>query len=140
MKTPRVRAIVRALVETLVPPFPPLEREATEEVLSDVTRFVETQIRHLPTYLRVPYTFGLLVFDLGALLYERRTFRRCAPSGREVYLARWAQSKFGPLQDFVKLVRSCGLFAYFDHPIVLAELERERRGVDIPTERRARAF
>ncbi len=139
-KPGREATIVEALVETFVPPFPILEDEARQRVLVDVTRFVAGQILNLPTYLRFPYRIGLFAFDLGAFLFGGKTFRRAAKPAREAYLARWAQSRFDPLQDFVKLVRSCALFAYFDHPAVQAELERERRGAAIRAERRTRAF
>lgn len=128
------RRIVGGLVRLLVPDYPDLDAATQETVLRDASDFVCSEIRAMPSYLRLPYKLVIAGFaTLAFVRYARRFTSLRADQGR-AYLAFWADSRIGPMRDFVKLIRSCALLAYFDHPLVAAQLRRQRTGsADSPT-------
>ena len=48
---------------------------------------------------------------------------RLDPEQSRRYLAAWDRAPIGLCRDFVKLLRSCALLAYLDHPLVTRQLE-----------------
>ena len=120
-------AVLSAVIELIIPAYPNLESETRRTVHRDVTRYVGSQIQSMPGFLRLPYKLALVAFDWLALLLHRRTFLHLAADSRLAYLAFWSEGPLGPMRDFVKLIRSSALLVYFDHPLVLQQLEAERR-------------
>src|SRR5262245_48510590 len=85
----------------------------------------------MPTFLRVPYRIALFAFNWLAVLRYRRPFVALGDELAATYLALWSNRGLGLNRDFVKLIRSCALLAYFDHPATRARLDLphpERRG------------
>lgn len=119
--------IVADVVRLILPEYPPLDSSVREEVSVDVTSYVASQIRSMPSFLAHPYRLALLAFDLLPLLRYGRTFHSLPYGRKHAYLAGWSDAPIGVMRDFVKLIRSCALLAYFDHPRVGAELEAERQ-------------
>jgi hypothetical protein len=126
----RQRRVVAAVVPLLVPDYPVLDAAARLRVVDDVITFVGAQIGRLPDFLRLPYGMALLAFDASAAARYRRPFHALDAEARAGWLARWSDGPLGATRNFVKLMRSCALLAYFDHPIVRAALERERHAGD----------
>ena len=116
-------AIVTAIVADLLPSHPALDAGERVTVAADVVAFVVAQVRGLPEFLRVPYGAAAFAFDGLALLRWGRTFRMLDGARRHAYVAFWAGSPLGATRNFVKLIRSCTLLAYYDHPAVRARLE-----------------
>lgn len=102
------------------------DRAAVED---DVARLVATQIAAMPSFLRLPYRCALVGFDLLPLVRWGRTFRGLDGGRRAAWVATWDERGLGPTHAFVKLVRSCSLLAFFDHPRVGAALAAG----DVPT-------
>lgn len=116
-------AIITAIVADLLPSHPVLDPGARAIVTADVVAFVVAQVRGLPEFLRVPYGAASFAFDGLALLRWGRPFRMLDAARRQAYVALWTGSPLGATRNFVKLIRSCTLLAYYDHPAVRARLE-----------------
>jgi hypothetical protein len=116
-------AIITAIVTDLLPAHPALDARARSTVAADVVGFVVAQVQGLPEFLRLPYGAASFAFDGLAILRWGRPFRMLDAGRRRAYVALWSESPLGAARSFVKLVRSCTLLAYYDHPAVRARLE-----------------
>ena len=123
-----IPGLIRALVEPLLPDKPILTDEQRALVEREVVAFVWDQIGAMPRFLRLPYELALLGFDLGAVVRYGRPFRLLDEARRRAYLGAWSRGPLRLGRDLVKLVRSCALLQYLDHPLVLARLEAEGAG------------
>ena len=110
------------MVERLVSSYPEVAASKRNVVLTDVTRYVTSQIRSMPGFLRLPYRLALAAFNLLPILRYARTFVGLDPATQDAYLALWSDGPLASMRDFVKLIRSCALLAYFDHPLVMKML------------------
>lgn len=125
---PRSQLLVLAeIIRLITPNYPLMDSAAQAGTQDDVTRYVGSQIQSMPGFLRLPYKLTLLAFNWLALPLHRRTFRHLRPDAQLAYLALWSDGPFGPMRDFVKLIRSSALLVYFDHPLVMQRLEAERQ-------------
>jgi hypothetical protein len=115
--------VVHRLVQLLVPAYPALDGAVRAGIEDDVTAFVAGQIRSMPSFLRIPYRLAVVAFDWLAVLRHGRPFVALHSEPATAYLSLWSSSRLGPTRDFVKLIRSCALFAYFDHPQVRGALD-----------------
>ena len=77
----------------------------------------------MPKFLLLPFVGGLFAFDWLPLLRHHRTFSDLDIELQRRIVREWAESRFGRKRDFIKLVRSCSLFFYLDHPLVRVRLE-----------------
>ncbi len=116
-------ATLRSIVEIIVPDYPRLDSAQRAAVVDDVTRYVSTQIDSMPGFLRLPYELALLSFEALPVLRHGRLFHRLSPAARASVLARWSDASLLARRNFVKLIRSTALLAYFDHPLVARQLE-----------------
>ena len=116
-------AIITAIVVDLLPAHPVLDPADRDAVTADVVAFVVAQVRGLPEFLRIPYGAASFVFDGLAILRWGRPFRMLDGARRQAYVALWTGSSLGATRNFLKLIRSCTLLAYYDHPTVRARLE-----------------
>jgi hypothetical protein len=113
---PRLQVgIVHATLEVLLPDHPPLDPVVRRRVHADVTEYVVSQIQALPTFLRVPYKLAMVAFDVVPLVRYGRVLRRLDPATRSQYVTLWDLSPLAPMRNFVKLIRSCAVLAYYDH-------------------------
>lgn len=118
--------MVAEIVRLLTPEYPVRDDATRAEVHHDVVAFVASQIGALPDFLRLPYKLAIVVFELLPVLRHGRPFRSLGDDAKRSYLAFWSDGKIGALRNFVKLIRGCALLAYYDHPLVRAELTRTR--------------
>lgn len=79
--------------------------------LDEVIKFTVVQLGLLPSYLRLPCLIGLQVFNGAALLRYGKAFTFLGRQQQRSYMNFWAAS---PLSDFIKLLRSNLLLAYYD--------------------------
>jgi hypothetical protein len=119
----RQEALIAAIVHSVLPTFPPLPPADRTAVTATVVTTVGNQIAAMPGFLRVLYRSALLAFDLLAVMRFGRPFRRLDAAQRRVWLEAWDERGVGAMRAVVKLVRSCALFAWFDHPRVGSALE-----------------
>ena len=117
--------VVDAIVGTLLPPHPDLDAATRARVVEDVRAYVAELIRLMPRHLALPYAVAIVAFEWLALPLRGRRFRALDARVRAEYLRSWSDSRLGPMRDFVKLIASTALFAYYDHPSVRASLEGE---------------
>ncbi len=115
--------LLQQIVRDLLPREPELDGEASREVEKAVVAFVAAQIGSLPAFLRVPYTFALVGFDWLAIARYGRSYAHLDEAQGRRYLRAWDRSPLSLCRDFVKLLRSCTLLAYLDHPVVTRRLE-----------------
>jgi hypothetical protein len=120
------RRTVTGIVALVIPEFPRLDPAVQARVHDDVCRYVLDQIGAMAGFLAGPYRVAILGFQLLAVFRYGKTFHALPPGRRQAYLALWSGSPLGAMRDFVKLIRSCALLAYFDHPAVRTDLEASR--------------
>ena len=122
---PRTAALLLEIARPLLPAFPPLPTSERERVEDELRTFLVEQVRSMPSFLRLPYLTALLVFEWTPLLRYGRPYTALPMVRRERALQAWSRSPIGPCRDLVKLVRSCALFFYLDHPLVRESLRAE---------------
>lgn len=115
--------VLSEIVRAILPSYPELEPVVKATVHTDVTAFVASQIEAIPSFLRLPYKLALVGFNLLPLLRWARPFVRLRPEARASYVTLWSDGPIGAMRDFMKLIRSCALLAYFDHPEVARLLD-----------------
>lgn len=113
---------LQAVVGVILPRYPDLDPGVRVAVEQDVARYVARQIGSMPSFLRVPYRLALLAFDWLPLLRHGRPFRGLPPASSARYVALWNDAPVLAMRDFVRLLRSSALLAYFDHPSVVQQL------------------
>ena len=119
------RRTVATIVALVIPEFPRLEATVQPRVHDDVCRYVIDQIGAMPGFLCAPYRLAILGFGALPVLRYGRTFHALPPPRQHDYLAVWSTARFSAMRDFVKLIRSCALLAYFDHDDVRSALEAQ---------------
>jgi gluconate 2-dehydrogenase subunit 3-like protein len=110
--------VVARLVGLLAPAYPTLDAHTRAGVERDVGAFVNAQIQAMPSFLRVPYRLALVAFNWFAVLRYGSSFVSLADDPATAYLSLWSNRGLSLNRDFVKLIRSCALLAYYDHPAV----------------------
>ncbi len=116
------RDVVAELVRLLTPSFPALDASERDRVQSSVTGFVTSQIESLPTFMGFPYRLVLTGFGWLSVFRFGRVFGSLDEASQQAYLSDWSDGRIGLLRDFIKLIRSCALLAYYDHPEVSRRL------------------
>ncbi|MBI2821331.1 MAG: hypothetical protein HYX74_03830 [Acidobacteria bacterium] len=116
-------SLLAALVRSLLPENPALEPAQRAVVERQVVEFVAAQIGAMPRFLRVPYRIAMRLFDGSAVLRYGRRYTALDGFRQRQYVEAWAGSSLGVMRDFVRLIRSCALLRYWDHPWVVARLE-----------------
>ncbi len=116
--------VVARLVRLITPSYPDLDSATRDTVERDVTVFVSAQIGAMPTFLQWPYRLALLGFNWLPLARYGRLFVHLGDDRAAAYVTLWSERGLGVMRDFIKLIRSCALLAYFDHPQVRACLDR----------------
>lgn len=119
------------IVGVLLPNEPRLDREVRRRVQEAVTGFVVSQVEALPSFLGLTYRLAMTAFAVHATLRHRRPFHRLDPVAKLQHLESWDESSLAPMRNYVKLVRSCALLAYYDHPTVRMAM-RARESVGVP--------
>jgi len=127
------RRLLVHVARVLVPAEPRLGEADRAQVEADVVDYLTGQILAMPVYLRVPYALALHAFNCSSLLRFGLPFTRVQPARQSRFVRLWSQSPVGLMRDFIKLIRSCVLLAYFDHRLVLERLEDEARSAAVPS-------
>jgi hypothetical protein len=120
----RLLALMARSLYPQEPVLAPGDQAAVEEV---VVNYLADQIAAMPLYLRLPYVMALHVFNYSAVFRFGLPFTRIQPARQARFIGMWSHSPIGLMRDFVKLIRSCVLLAYLDHPLVLKGLDDSMR-------------
>ena len=122
MIPPHQRRVVAEIVGLIAPAEFAPDPEIRARVQDDTTDFVCSQIAAMPSFLRLPYRLALVAFQWLPLLRWARPFARLPERAKVAYLSFWSDGGISLNRDFVKLLRSCALLAYFDHEEVRRQL------------------
>jgi hypothetical protein len=121
------RRTVTKIVALVIPEFPRLEATVLAHVQDDVCRYVLDQIGSMAGYLAGPFRVAILGFEALPVLRYGKAFHALPRQRQQAYLSLWSAAPLGAMRDFVKLIRSCALLAYFDHQDVRRVLEEASR-------------
>lgn len=127
----RQERVLSEIVRLLTPSYPDLDAATKARVHADVTTFVIRRIVAMPSFLRLPYRVAITAFNLLPIVWRVRGFVSLPAAAQAAYVAWWSEAPLGPMRDFVKLIRSCALLAYFDHPEVAAHLDAKRASTSV---------
>ncbi|MEB2284464.1 MAG: hypothetical protein B6D46_02970 [Polyangiaceae bacterium UTPRO1] len=116
---------IAAAVEAVAPDFPRLDAATRRVVLTDVAAFTASQVDAMPEHLRYLYRLALIAFEWLAVLRFGRPFTALDGDRRRTWVDFWTESPLAASRNFVKLIRSCTLLAFYDHPAVRDPLERQ---------------
>lgn len=116
------RRIVTEIVRQLVSGFPPLEAAHRQRIEEQVGALVADQIEAMPSFLALPYRLALTLFHWLPVLRYGSPFLGLEEPAKASWVSRWSSSSLSPPRDFIKLIRSFTLLAYFDHPEVAVQL------------------
>ena len=116
------RRVVSEMVLVMTPSFPMLEAPVRIRVHSSVTAFVTSQIEALSPFMGVPYRLAITGFNLLAVCRFGRVFTSLDEASKQVYVALWSDAPIAVCRDFIKLIRSCAMLSFYDHPDVSARL------------------
>jgi hypothetical protein len=116
-------ATIATVVASLLPAHPRVTESVRATVTASVVEFVVSQVGALPDFLRIPYGLGLLAFEYLPLARWGRPLGHLDAERRAAYIASWSDSPLGAARNFMKLMRSCALLAYYDHPALRSALE-----------------
>ncbi len=117
------------MARAMYPKEPLLAAAEKAQVEKDVVNYLAGQILAMPVYLKVPYIMALHAFNYLAFFRFGLPFTIVNQAKQGRYIRLWSLSPIGLMRDFIKLIRSCALLAYLDHPLVLQELELDSRQV-----------
>ena len=120
-----IKRTLDAMTRTLLPAWPSLAPTERQRVEDDVVSYIHRQIERMPAFLRLPYRCIVIVFAVGAFFRYGRSFPYLPITRRRAWVSVWALSPIISMRDFVKMVRSCALLAWFDHPVVTSALLAE---------------
>jgi hypothetical protein len=127
------RRTVSTIVELVIPDFPRLEATVRARVLDDACRYVLDQIGAMAGFLAGPYRVAILAFAVMPVLRYGKVFHTLSRPRQHASLSLWSAARIGAMRDFVKLIRSCALLAYFDHDDVRRVLEAEAAAPESPS-------
>ena len=94
-----------------------------ESIKVEVVQSTVKQISSMPAYLWIAYRAILQTFNLLAIFYFGNIFLNLSAEKRLSYIKLWANSPIKTMRDFIKPIRSCTLYQFFDHPTILEYLE-----------------
>lgn len=118
-------SLVLAIARPLLPAYPELDEDDRAEAERELDRGLTEQLSAMPGYLRLPFEVALVGFNWLPVLRYGRTYGSLPPATQARIVAAWSRSPLGAMRNFIKLVRTCALFAWLDHPLVTERLERE---------------
>jgi hypothetical protein len=120
-----IEARLLDIARPLLPSVPELPSDEALRVERDLAAALDAQIAGLPLYLAAPFRAALVAFELAPLLRFGRPYRALPIESQRRVVRAWSNAPIGAFRNFIKLVRSCALYAYLDHPIVTERLERD---------------
>lgn len=123
--TSRERRTIADIIGCFLPIFPRIDDDRRRRICADASAFAASQVGALPDFLRGPYRLALAAFEWLPLLRWGRRFARLDVARRRAYLALWSDGPLEPTRNFVKLIRSCALLAYYDHPALQEALRAQ---------------
>lgn len=117
--SPELALLCAALI-----PIDDAPEASREEVLADVTRFVESELADLPGHLPWLMALGLAGFRGLTALRFLRPLQRVPADRLRPWVEAFAYGKVPPVRQFFRALRSVALIAFYEHEV----LRRELRG------------
>ena len=113
---------IQFLVITVIQETKLYESTHSDEIISDVTEFLELQINLLPRTLRIAVRMAFSLFKIEPVVFHGKSFTKLSQQDQTEHMKRWDHSRLAAKRDFVRYVRSLVLFNYYDHPHVRSEI------------------
>jgi uncharacterized protein (TIRG00374 family) len=121
------RPFFLALIEALLPVemdhLPAAERK---EVLHAVTTFVAAQMNDLPGRVSYMFSVGMTGFAFVTLLLRFSRLAHLPIAARRRWVEAWAYGHFALARQLFRGVRSTAFIAYYEHPLICAQLDLKR--------------
>jgi hypothetical protein len=127
-----MQRLLLCVAEPILPVRPVLDPAERNRVGLDLAEFLTLQTSALPRHLWLLFRTGLFAFQWLPVLRYGRPYTALKPEQRRLLVANWSTSRLSPKRDLLKLIRSCTLFYYLDHPLVSARLEQESANAEAP--------
>ena len=119
----KVEKIIVGIIEVEIPSYESLSDRIRDDVLKDVSDFVNSHISGMAFFLRVPVIILIIVFDLFSIIVNCRSFYYLDVPGRRRHIKKAERFPVLPFSDMLKLIRSFMLLRYYNHQAV-------RKGID----------
>jgi len=114
-----------ATIDALLPEWPPLPAGCRSAVSTSCSRFVARQIALSPAHIRFGIRLLFAAFCIFAFVRLLRPLGAVAREQRAGVLSVFALEQVPPLVALERVLRSMTVLAFFDHPDVLAVINRE---------------
>lgn len=111
------RRVLRRMVALILP----RNERMQVPVVDEMVNFVENYLRYLPPLLRMGFPIGILLFQLGGIIWGGRLvpFTWLSEQRQETYLRGWVYSRFWWKRDLLKGVKGLVLLGFYQHPAVM---------------------
>lgn len=128
--------LLPTMMNALMPTYPAMPDKHRKQVIADVAKFAVSDIRCAPAHVRS----GIIV--LTCIFYACCAIVLVVPNGIAKVLTLWERQPVYALRAYVRLLRSLGCLAFFEHPLVLERLNvaTVRQRHHIHRERRRELF
>ena len=124
----KVEKIIASIIEVEIPSYETLSNHINDDVLKDVSDFVNSHISGMAFFLRVPVIILIIVFDLFSIIVNCRSFYDLDVPGRRRHIKKVERLPVLPFSDMLKLIRSFMLLRYYNNQAV-----RQRIDFDWPS-------
>ena len=101
-----------------------LTTEERAEATNYATQFVCTGLGALPSFLRILFKIGILSFRTITILTSFCPFENLSSAKQTKVINAWSYGPIGLTRKLFKPLRSLALLAFFEHPVVLAALDK----------------
>jgi len=105
-------------------PYDEYETPDPQEVVSYVADFIQGAIRNLSKKFKLLFAVGMFGFNAIVWLRYFRPYSALSLEIRRAIFNRWAYGRNTVQRQLFKLIRSTALLAFFEHPSVVAVMER----------------
>ncbi len=102
----------------------PLTVEERAEAILYATQFVCTELGALPFTLRILFKIGILTFRSITIVTNFCPFESISKARQAKVINAWSYGPIGLTRKLFKPLRSLALLAFFEHPAVLAALDK----------------
>ena len=87
--------------------------------------YIDKYVGYFPTHLRLAFPFGLLLLELGPIIYMRKLsrFSKMNFDDRERYIASWVDCNSSTRRDLIKGVKGLVMVAFYSHPTVMEHID-----------------
>lgn len=109
---------INCIVELTLPSWPKILPNEYSQVIDGISYFVINKIKNMDRFFRIPYFALLYIFIFLPIMFYVRPFYKLPLITKKNYVARWQNHVISPCRDFLKLISSLVVLAFYDHHII----------------------